>query len=93
MKNPTLKMTIIMITIIIEFLNLMMIIENCKLNTFNRVRYFTGQLLVPEDFTHEQNYFNSKRHLINKLVNGSGIVCGLKLQIVDQSSEAFTNSN
>ena len=62
-------------------------IDNCKLNTLNRVRYFTGQLLLPEDFTLEQNYFNSKRHLINKLVYGSGIVCGLKLQIVDPSSE------
>jgi hypothetical protein len=62
-------------------------IDNCKLNTLNRVRYFTGQLLLPEDFTHEQNYFNSKRHLTNKLVSGTGIVCGLHLQIADQGPE------
>lgn len=64
-------------------------LDDCKLNTYNRVRYFEGQLLVPEDFTHDQNYLNSKRHLINKLVNGAGIVCGLELQIVNQSSDSL----
>jgi hypothetical protein len=62
-------------------------LEDCKLNTHNRVRYFAGQLLFSEDLAHEQNYLNSKRHLINKLVNGTGVVCGLDLQIVDQRSE------
>jgi hypothetical protein len=62
-------------------------LEDCKLNTYSRVRYFEGQLLVPEDFTHDQNYFNSKRHLINKLITGTGVVCGLDLQIMDQSAE------
>ena len=62
-------------------------LEDCKLNTHNRVRFFAGQLLSSEDFAHEQNYLNSKRHLINKLINGTGVVCGLDLQIVDQSSE------
>jgi hypothetical protein len=62
-------------------------LEDCRLNTYNRVRYFAGQLIVPEDLTHNQNYFNSKRHLINKIVNGTGVVCGLGLQITDQSAE------
>ena len=61
--------------------------DKCKLDVFSRVRYFTGQLLVPEDFLQEQIYNNDKRHLLNRLVNGTGIVCGLNLQILDQSSE------
>src|SRR6478609_9151685 len=51
----------------------------CNLAEFEKVKYFTGQLLLPEDFEQEQNYINNKRHLINKLVNGSGVVCGLDI--------------
>lgn len=60
--------------------------DNCQLDAFNRVRYFTGQLLVPEDLLEEQSYLNDKRHLINRMVNGTGIVCGLSTQILDQNS-------
>src|SRR6478609_2141857 len=51
----------------------------CNLAEFEKVKYFTGQLLLPEDLEQEQNYINNKRHLINKLVNGSGVVCGLDI--------------
>ena len=64
--------------------------DNCELGTFNRVRYFTGQLLVPDDLLQEQAYFNGKRHLINRIVSGSGIVCGLgleSLRILHQDSQ------
>jgi len=53
--------------------------NNYNLTEFEKVKYFAGQLLLPEDFEQEQNYINNKRHLINKLVNGSGVVYGLDI--------------
>lgn len=48
-----------------------------RLQTFVRNRYFYGKLLDAENFELEQNYFNGKRWLINRLVCGYGVVCGL----------------
>ncbi|HVF48769.1 MAG TPA: DUF2793 domain-containing protein [Pyrinomonadaceae bacterium] len=42
-----------------------------------RNRYFYGKLMTVRDFLQEQNYFNSKRQVLNRLLFGSGIVCGL----------------
>lgn len=46
---------------------------------FKRNRYFYGKLLTVRDFETEQNYFNNKRYMLNHLIHGSGIVCGLKV--------------
>ncbi|HEY2018366.1 MAG TPA: hypothetical protein VGH38_32900 [Bryobacteraceae bacterium] len=55
--------------------------------TFVRNRYFYGKLLDVLHFELEQNYFNSKRWLINRLVLGYGVVCGLDLKVgPDQAS-------
>lgn len=60
---------------------------NCGINTPVRNRYFYGKLLDVYHFEMESNYFNAKRHLINRLVNGFGVVCGL-----DVNAEAKANT-
>jgi hypothetical protein len=44
-----------------------------------RNRYFYGKMLDVFHFELEQNYFNSKRWLLNRLVSGYGVVCGLNV--------------
>ena len=48
----------------------------------DRNRYFYGKLMTVRDFLREQEYFNSKRWLVNRLLFGSGIVCGLEVAAV-----------
>lgn len=50
------------------------------LRSFVRTRYFYGQLLDVEDFESEQRYFNDKRWLLNRLITGYGVVCGLNVR-------------
>jgi hypothetical protein len=54
-----------------------------KLHTFVRTRYFYGQLLDVEHFEAEQRYFNEKRWMLNRLVAGYGVVCGLDVRPTD----------
>ncbi|HEY3232707.1 MAG TPA: hypothetical protein VGJ87_25985 [Roseiflexaceae bacterium] len=49
------------------------------LSTPIRNHYFYGKLLDAYHFELEQRYFNHKRSLINRLVLGSGVVCGLDI--------------
>jgi hypothetical protein len=49
--------------------------------TFVRNRYFYGKLLDVLHFELEQDYFNAKRFLINRLVLGYGVVCGLDVEV------------
>ncbi|MFZ3167938.1 MAG: hypothetical protein WA130_10020 [Candidatus Methanoperedens sp.] len=51
--------------------------ENCRIHGFKRNNYFYGKLMTVRDFKDEQKYFNEKRYLINRLIHGSGLVCGL----------------
>jgi hypothetical protein len=44
---------------------------------FRKNNYFYGKLMTVRDFEAEQDYINGKRHLLNRLTTGSGIVCGL----------------
>jgi hypothetical protein len=46
-----------------------------------RNRYFYGKLLDVFHFELEQEYFNHKRWLLNRLVSGYGVVCGLGVQL------------
>jgi hypothetical protein len=48
-----------------------------SLATPARNRYFYGKLLDVPHFYLEQSYLNGKRWLMNRLVSGTGIVCGL----------------
>lgn len=44
-----------------------------------RNRYYYGKLLDVFHFDLEQSYFNNKRWLLNRLVSGYGVVCGLNV--------------
>jgi hypothetical protein len=44
-----------------------------------RNRYFFGKKLDVQHFELEQSYFNAKRWLLNRLVSGVGVVCGLNV--------------
>jgi hypothetical protein len=48
-------------------------VESCTV----RNRYFYGKLLDVFHFEMEQEYFNSKRWLLNRRIIGYGVVCGL----------------
>jgi len=50
------------------------------LQTFVRNRYFYGKLLDVFHFELEQDYSNGKRWLLNRLVTGYGVLCGLDVQ-------------
>jgi len=54
--------------------------KNATLNKFERNKFFYGKLMTVRDFELEQNYFNGKRHLLNRLIHGVGLVCGLKVK-------------
>lgn len=53
------------------------------LKTPVRNRYFYGKLLDVMHLKMEQDYFNSKRSLANRLVIGPGVVCGLDVELTD----------
>jgi hypothetical protein len=48
-----------------------------------RNRYVYGKLLDVFHFEMEQRYFNAKRWLLNRMVSGYGVVCGLGVQLGD----------
>lgn len=47
-----------------------------KLHQFQRNKYFYGKLMTVRDFELEQEYFNGKRHLLNRLIHGKGLLYG-----------------
>jgi hypothetical protein len=51
--------------------------KNYKLSQFRRNYFFYGKLMAVRDFELEQGYMNEKRHLLTRLISGTGIVCGL----------------
>jgi hypothetical protein len=55
--------------------------DTATLKPFVHNRYFYGQLLDVHHFELEQSYFNQKRWLLNRLVTGYGVVCGLDVQL------------
>lgn len=54
-----------------------------KLSEPRRNNYFYGKLLDELHFRMEQDYFNGKRWLLNRLILGEGVVCGLDVTIQD----------
>lgn len=53
---------------------------------FSRNRYYRGKMLTSADFASEQLYMNGKRQFINRMITGSGIVCGLQVVSLDDQS-------
>ncbi len=60
----------------------------CKIPCFERNNYYYGKLMTTRDFQKEQEYFNEKRWLINRTVNGWGVVCGLDVETIDGDKES-----
>jgi len=54
-----------------------------------RNRFFYGKLLDVFHFEMEQNYFNSKRWLLNRLVTGYGVVCGLNVLLTADKKSIY----
>jgi hypothetical protein len=50
--------------------------EGYGVSPFQRNNYFYGKLMAVRDFEDEQDYMNKKRHLLNRMIDGFGIVCG-----------------
>jgi len=49
----------------------------CATPQFERNNYFYGKQFTVRDLLQEQSYFNDKRYLLNRMVLGWGVVCGL----------------
>lgn len=49
----------------------------------SRNKYFFGKLLTQRDMEAEQTYFNNKRRLLNAVLCGCGVVCGMNVVKVD----------
>ncbi len=60
--------------------------RHCDYNNFKRARYFHGMLMTHGDFDVEQIYHNEKRKLLNRMLHGWGVVCGLKVKSTDPVS-------
>lgn len=59
-----------------------------KFPPLERNNFFYGKLMDAEQFQKDQHYFNNKRSLVNRLVLGSGVVCGLNI-IQDTEAEGM----
>ena len=60
--------------------------NNANFSPFERNRYFYGKLLTVRDFETEQRYCTGKRSLLNRVVTGAGVVCGLGVMASDEST-------
>lgn len=63
--------------------------NGAQFETFERNRYFYGQLLDVEHFNCEQLYGMGKRRLLNRFVSGYGVVCGLDVMICRDGRSIF----
>ena len=57
--------------------------------SMERVRYFTRQLITPDDLTLEQEYFQNKMRRHNRFLHGWGVVCGCLVQPVLEANSAW----
>ncbi|HMK56393.1 MAG TPA: hypothetical protein VK448_07140 [Dissulfurispiraceae bacterium] len=62
----------------------------CQIPCFERNNFFYGKLMTVRDFSAEQCYFNEKRWLINRMVHGWGVVCGLDVVAVKDNPTKVT---
>lgn len=60
--------------------------NNKQYYSCDRNNYFFGKLMTVRDFESEQIYMNSKRRLGNKMLNGTGIVSGLDMILIDNKT-------
>lgn len=65
--------------------------KNTKYFPFERVNYFYGKLLSVDDFRLEQKYGNDKRRMLNRFLYGTGVVTGLNVAPVDNTTVLIEN--
>lgn len=58
--------------------------KQCEYKGFKRTNFFPWMLVTEKEFQVEQAYLNGKRKLLNQMLHGWGVVCGL---IMRSSSE------
>lgn len=51
---------------------------------FEKNRYYYGKMLTSSDFQAEQRYNDGKRMFLNQMILGRGILCGLRVSIMDE---------
>ncbi len=54
-----------------------------KLDAPKRNNYYFSKMMDVLQFETEQSYHNDKRHLLNRLSIGTGVLCGLQVQVKD----------
>lgn len=54
---------------------------------FTRLRYFFGKRMSVADFVDEALYHNGKRRLHNLRLHGAGVLCGLSVSILEDTTE------
>ena len=59
---------------------------NSKYFPFERNNYFYGKLLSVDDFRLEQQYGNDKRRMLNRFLYGAGVVTGMNVAAVDDTT-------
>lgn len=57
--------------------------KNVSYFPLERNHYYYGKLLTVEDFELEQRYMNSKRRMLNRFMNGTGVVFGMNVVLID----------
>jgi len=61
----------------------------CRFEAPERNRYFHGQLLGVRQFQLETDYHSLMRRLVNRLVLGYGVVCGLAVRVVEEDEPSI----
>lgn len=61
---------------------------HCGFNNLLRTRYFSGMLMTDREFEDEQRYQNDRRKLLNRMLHGWGVVCGLKVRATNPQSSS-----
>jgi hypothetical protein len=64
--------------------------SNGSIVTPERNNYFYGLLMDVARFKKQETYFNQKRWLLNRLVLGSGVVCGLDVTLLETGFALIT---
>lgn len=57
--------------------------------SFERSRYMPGRYVSALDLSRDQDYQNNKRRLVNRLLHGCGVVCGLGVLCPDEYTVAI----
>lgn len=65
--------------------------KNTTFFPFERNNYYYGKLLSVDDFRLEQKYGNDKRRMINRFLYGTGVVTGMNVVAVDDTSLLIEN--